>query len=365
MSENPNPNASVGALEVGSLVMTYFFGIVTVQTYHYYCRYTADSLWMKCFVASIWLVEAAHSISVAYSMYETSVTQFGQKSAESLNPFPAGFALSILFSGFLGPLVQAFFAHRVHVFSKQIYIPILCWTLSALRLLGSIVGAGYALKTTSLQEFGDTFSWLITVLLVMGAVNDTIIAGSLCYYLRRERAFALGRTAKLLDQLIAYTIETGVITSLTAVTIFICFKTMPNNLSWFGMYLFFGEVFANVLLASLNARRVHPDSGQTVISLTRTYLVNEDLADAGRHGTSLDHETECKRGSFGVASHAAQNNASPSRTFMPQFSPDFVIEVSRDMQLRQDVVSDDEDNVSDARALRSFPLDKISQDCDV
>ncbi|KAH7922201.1 hypothetical protein BV22DRAFT_675624 [Leucogyrophana mollusca] len=246
----PNPSATIGALEIGTLFTTFLFGIATIQAYHYYRRYPNDPTWLKAMVGVVWLCVVGHTTTVTYGMYQVSVTEFGELSGEILDPLPAGFAWSIMISGLLAPLVQAFFAHRIYLFSQKLYLSLICWTLSFLRFLGSMVGTAFASKRTSLQAFGEKYGWLITGLLVMGAVNDTIIAGGLCYCLRYERVFRMGRTAKPVDQFVAYTLETGVLTGITALTIFICFKAMPQNLAWFSLFLFFGELFANSLLAS-------------------------------------------------------------------------------------------------------------------
>ncbi|KAH7922199.1 hypothetical protein BV22DRAFT_676277 [Leucogyrophana mollusca] len=241
MSTIPSPvvTGSIGALEIGTIVMTFFFGIGTVQTFHYYRGYPHDSLWLKSFIAVVWLCELGHTISVAWGTYTVTVTRFGDLSGVTLDPLPLGFAWSILFSGLLGPLVQGFFAHRVHVFSKKIYIPLVCWAASLLRLSGSLVAVVKAVKQPSLQSYGESNGWLIMLLLVVGAFVDITVAASLCYFLGRERPFAIGRTVRMLDQLMAYTIETGLVTSLTAVTILVCLKTMPNNREYYSFHLLF------------------------------------------------------------------------------------------------------------------------------
>ncbi|KAH7912351.1 hypothetical protein BJ138DRAFT_1112387 [Hygrophoropsis aurantiaca] len=251
-----NANPSVGALQIGGFTMIFLFGIVSIQVYHYYRKYTGDSVWLKSLVACVWCFELAHSITVAAGMYTTSVTNFGKATAETLDPLPPGFLWSVLCGGFIGPVVQAFFAHRVYIFSKQIYLPMLYWTTCFLRLVGTLFTSIYIIRSqSSLQDVAQTFGWLIKTILVVSAVSDTLVAISMCYYLKRERSLAIGRTAKLLDRLMTYTIETGVFTSWTEITILICFMKEKTNLAWFGVYLILAEVYANALMANLNARR--------------------------------------------------------------------------------------------------------------
>ncbi|KAH7922196.1 hypothetical protein BV22DRAFT_1197622 [Leucogyrophana mollusca] len=343
MSATPDseyPNSAIGALMIGSLVMTFAFGIATIQTYHYYRNYPRDPVWLKSLVTLVLLCIVGHCATVLSGMYAISVTDFrvGQTmgSAELLGPLPPGFVSSILLSGFLGPAVQGYFAQRVYVLSGSMIIPIFCWTLSALRFTGSIAAAAFAFHHMSLQTFAVEFGWLIMTLLVMGAVNDGVIAGNMCYYLKSEKDFVLrmGRSARSLDQMMAFTIETGLITGLTAAVILVFFLSMPSNLAWFALFLVFGEIFANTFLASLNARRVRTDINETVISLPYVAGFRSGIVvDTARLPERLRAPKESS-----VSAHLStdQNGSSPNgfgptaRMFSePPVAPGIVVEISK------------------------------------
>jgi hypothetical protein len=79
------------------------------------------------------------------------------------------------------------------------------------------------------------------------AAADIMIAGSMVYLLRSRRtAFAQSRT--LVNKLILYSVETGLLTSIWALVIVITFATMPHNLIALGM------------LFILPKRKLHPGS---------------------------------------------------------------------------------------------------------
>ncbi|KAH7922187.1 hypothetical protein BV22DRAFT_1037766 [Leucogyrophana mollusca] len=331
-------NAVIGALMIGSLAMTFAFGIATIQTYHYYRNYPNDPAWLKSLVTIVLLCIVGHSIAVLSGMYTISVTDFDQIAIELLGePLPRGFSASVLLSGFLGSAAQGYFAQRVYAFSGGIRIPIVCWALSALRFAGSVALAAGAFKGVSMPLYANEYAWLITTLLAMGAVNDGIIAGNMCYYLKSERNFVLrmGRSARSVDQMIMYTIETGLITGLTAVVILILFLSMRNSLDWFAVFLVFGQIFANTFLASLNARKVRTDINETVISLPCVTTL--------RSGTALDTvrlpgrlRRAPKGGLFPTPSSTGQNGSSSSafdptdRMFSePPIAPGIVVEVSK------------------------------------
>ncbi|KAF9231833.1 hypothetical protein BU15DRAFT_81942 [Melanogaster broomeanus] len=213
------------------IIMTYLFGISTLQFYHYMYYYPRDSLWLKFLVSLVWLVGAGHTIAVTAAMYSLTVTHFGDLSPETdMAQLPASFTWAIVLSGVMTLLVQGYFAHRIRVFSKKLYIPVFCWAFSILRFAGTLYITVGALRAVRLEVFLRNKDWLLAWTLIGGACLDIIIAASMCYYLKREKAFAFTRTAKMLDKLMVYSIETGLLTSITAVTIYICYKLMPTNL---------------------------------------------------------------------------------------------------------------------------------------
>ncbi|KAH7922195.1 hypothetical protein BV22DRAFT_1131639 [Leucogyrophana mollusca] len=344
----PSADASVGALEVGGFVMIYFFGFVTVQTYHYYRKYPGDLTWLRLMVAFVWFFEIAHSISVVIGMYDISVTRFGQQSAETLSPAPSGFAWSILFGGFFPLVVQGFFIHRVHVFSKKIYLPMFCWTVCLLRFSGTIGAAIYVIAShSSFRRLEKEMGWAISAVLIMGVANDVIVAGSMCYYLKREKA-SVDSTIKLLDRLVAYTIETGLLTSLTTLTSFVCFQSMSANYAWFAVYLFNAEVYANALLANLNARKMHSVVDQTLVDLARiTYSGSLGASHPARQLDLSSQQSQCTPSA--IAKDVVPSNTTsvdgysyPNTTIFlePSFAPSIAIEVCRETQTEQDAPMD-------------------------
>ncbi|KAG2143825.1 uncharacterized protein EDB93DRAFT_1155059 [Suillus bovinus] len=266
-----NPNDTLGALQVGGAIMVFLFGIETLQTYYYFKRYPNDRLWLKLLVVWIWLEEIGHTISVLTGMYLLTVTEFGDPDALAVTTMPIGYAWSIVFSGSVGSIVEIFFAHRMYVLSKTLYLPSIAWALAAFRFVGSMIAASKVFGSISLSVFSTKWRWLITACFAAGAGADLIVAGGQCYYIYREKRIAMGPTTmKLLDRLLTYTVETGLVLSMSAVVILIIWGTTPHSFWWFGIFLFYTEVFANSLMASLNTRRVQDDVvGGTVISLPR------------------------------------------------------------------------------------------------
>lgn len=344
-----NPNDTLGALQVGGAIMVFLFGIYTLQTYYYFKRYPNDRLWIKLLVVWIWLEEIGHTISVLTGMYLLTVTEFGRADALAVTTMPIGYAWSIVFSGSVGSIVEAFFAHRMYVLSKSLFLPSIAWALASFRFVGSMVAAAKVFGDISLDVFSTKWRWLITACFATGAGADIIVAGGQCYYIYREKRVAMGQvTMKLLDRLLAYTVETGVVLSMSAVVILIIWGTTPHSFWWFGIFLFYTEVFANCLMASLNTRRVQEDVvGGTLISLQRNQIRSAERSIGGRHKNFMrnpsksEYDMDIER--YELSHEISSDSSAYARDQFQRQTlnpPNIAISVSQDVCVKHDVLAD-------------------------
>ncbi|KZP10132.1 hypothetical protein FIBSPDRAFT_852030 [Athelia psychrophila] len=221
------PNSTVGAVEIGMLLGSFLFGLVTCQTYVYYQKFPKDAVLFKLLVAVIWVLELSHTIANSDYLYTMTVINYANPIG--VTEAPTSLGVGILCSAFIGPLVQAWFAYRVLKFSGSFYIPVLCWFLSAMRCASTISVAVEALQGGNVAAFEHTYRWLLIFILAIGAAVDILIAASLCYYFRQHGKRS-GVYAKTMNQLMLWTIETGLLTSVTAVSMLVCVSPTPHAL---------------------------------------------------------------------------------------------------------------------------------------
>ncbi|KAJ7118435.1 hypothetical protein C8R43DRAFT_1036276 [Mycena crocata] len=245
-----NPDTTLGFLEIGILLSYALFGLTTAQTYTYYKRFPNDSVILKLLVAFIWLCELGHAISIGHTLYVLTISDYGQPQPMTV---PQSFFVALIFSGIIGSSVQLFFAHRVFQISRTPYIPVFCGALSVSRLVGTLVLAGYAFSV-DFTGYLARFGWLLNAVWSISAANDVLIAGTLAFYLYRARFDAQKRTVVLLDKLIAWSIETGALTSAVNIVILASYLRMANTYLWLALFVITARLFANSLLASLNSR---------------------------------------------------------------------------------------------------------------
>ncbi|KAH9477597.1 hypothetical protein JR316_0009819 [Psilocybe cubensis] len=185
-------NPTIGVLQIGSLIGVFLFGVVSVQTYNYYAMYKEDGWVNKALVASIWFLEAAHTLGISYEVYHSTITLYGEP--EKLVKFEAIGAV-VVFGGAVTLLAQAFFAIRLSKLfpGSYKYIGAACTGVSTVRFIATIYLTVTGVTARSFEEYRDTYGWLITTTFVVGAAVDIIIAGSMMYYLSRKRGKAMER----------------------------------------------------------------------------------------------------------------------------------------------------------------------------
>ncbi|KAF9231831.1 hypothetical protein BU15DRAFT_68003 [Melanogaster broomeanus] len=215
---------------------------------------------------------------LAVCFFGGSVTHFGDLSSEDITQIPTGFIWAIVLTEIMASLVQCTISvtgvpcKSCPCLLKKLYIPVFCWFMSALRFAGSLYITVGTLRAQNLSEFFQSNDWLLVPILIGGACLDIIIAASMCYYLKRQKVFAIARTAKMLDKLMVYSIGST-----------FQIRSSPCSCPFRKVVYLFARVtteadtadsVAITMLVSLNLRRVHSDECEAVI-----YLPQANAAD--------------------------------------------------------------------------------------
>ncbi|KAJ7142484.1 hypothetical protein C8R44DRAFT_865822 [Mycena epipterygia] len=247
-------NGTIGAFEIGILLSYMLFGVATTQAYIYHSRFPHDSRALKSLVMFVWACEVAHTVCIGHTFYVTAISQYGNLEHLTEGRIPLSLAPAAFFSGIVAAFVQSFFALRIYKFSNRLFIPCLCWVLSALRVLCSIVILIFGTRNVTIEAFVTRWNWLLNTIWAVSSANDFTIAVAMVYWLYRKRPEMPLRSGAMLDKLIKWTIETGVITGCSGLITLACFVSMKNNYIWIAWYVVMAKLFSNSLFASLNSR---------------------------------------------------------------------------------------------------------------
>ncbi|KAF4575366.1 hypothetical protein EYR36_006725 [Pleurotus pulmonarius] len=225
--------SSIAAIEIGILVSSVLFGIVTLQAFIYFRTYPSDPKPLKILAGVIWALEFGGMICVSNLLYEATITKY--RNAPLLmfvNP-PTQINISNLISACTACLVEVWFAERVRRFTGVLWPALVFWFLIFVTFAGAILVSA-VLFTRGLLEFTANWRWASTTCWILSAVIDVSMASLLCFNLLQQRQSLFQRVM--------------------AITTTILSMTMPYNLIYMGVYTCTARIYANSFFASLNAR---------------------------------------------------------------------------------------------------------------
>ncbi|KAH9929431.1 uncharacterized protein B0H18DRAFT_1103459 [Fomitopsis serialis] len=202
----------LGAAFIGIILSTMLYGVSCLQTWLYYTQYSkSDSLRLKLFVALVVVLDTLHVALISTAYYHYTVTNYGDY--EILDTVTWSIAVQISFGGFVGLLVQLFFATRIYVLGKRrLLFPGIIGLLGIVELGCSIAytAAGYSDRYFSVSGKEGHANVYTSTALTANIVCDLLIAGCTVYYLREGRT-AFYRTNKAVTLLMTYALSTCVL----------------------------------------------------------------------------------------------------------------------------------------------------------
>ncbi|KAJ7494353.1 hypothetical protein B0H11DRAFT_2004280 [Mycena galericulata] len=201
-------------------------------------------------VAFVWCCEMAHVICSGDWLYRYTISDYGKP--ELLIQMPPSLITLILLSSMVAACVQVFFSVRIYHLSRSLFIPGLCWLFSFLRIVGAAVEFGAGLKSQSLTAYVSKWGWLFEVGWSIAFSNDLIIAGTMAYLLFKQRNGAQKKTLAIVDKLIKWTLETGILTSAAGLITLAAFLADRDGWIWASWWVIQARLFSNSLLARLN-----------------------------------------------------------------------------------------------------------------
>jgi len=245
-------DSTLGAGFVACLISTALYGVTCAQSLSFYQNYPHERKIVKWAVAILWVLDTAHVMLVAHALYWFLVSHFTDPLIIIYIPW------TIWASGIVAPtsdaIVRCFFIYRIWVLSQKkrwIAYPLCVLTLAVWADAIALAVKGFASLTFShLQRL----SWMLYLGLGLMTAGDFCFAASLCYYLRRGKSGANKQTNSMVNILMIYAINTGLITSVFSLASLITFVALPNTYIFLTMYFPLSKLYANALLATLNAR---------------------------------------------------------------------------------------------------------------
>ncbi|PIL30724.1 hypothetical protein GSI_06892 [Ganoderma sinense ZZ0214-1] len=238
---------------IGGLIALFLSGAVFMQAVMYFQRYRHDLPMMKAVVFAVWVLDILHSAMICTANWKLLILDYG--AFASLDHIAWPIPITIALTAITTAIVHCFFIHRIYKLSRRnwfITVPLMI--LALLRVASAFVTAGQMIRLRSYVLFIQNYTYIFTLGLAISAILDILITGTLCYYLRKGRD-GFARINHMIDILTLYTVESGMLTCIaTAISLFFWLFSR-SNFVFLGMHLAINKLYANSLLASLNARK--------------------------------------------------------------------------------------------------------------
>ncbi|PIL32312.1 hypothetical protein GSI_05558 [Ganoderma sinense ZZ0214-1] len=211
---------TLGALLIGTFFALMLYGLVVHQAYGYFRTYGADVLWLKILVITALVLETVVSVFNMDACYDYLVTNFSNTNLER----PAPYSMKLL----------------------------------------ALFPASVAL-TVQMYDLAWDICYLVSARNAAATVTDVLLTTILVYSLHKSRT-GIKRTDSMINVLIMYAVNTGLLTSAFNILCLVFGFLFPQSFTYAAVDLVSSRLYASSLLAALNSRKIVSDIGSSHIT---------------------------------------------------------------------------------------------------
>ncbi|KAJ6493055.1 hypothetical protein C8R45DRAFT_1212551 [Mycena sanguinolenta] len=240
-------------LFVGTVMNWALLGTLAVQVYIYYLAFPKDRRLSKLVVAFVVLAEILQTL--VNSRDTLRILGSGWGNPQVLNDVGlAWFSVPVL-GALIASVGQIFFAWRIYIISKRLYVPILIAQVTAVQLAAGVwtgVDIIHAKEWSEFPILKPPEIWLSAT-----AASDLIIVASMVFYLRKAQQQEFKRISNFkatLSRILKITVETGVLCAVCAVVDLYLFVAFDGNNYHLGVCIWLSKLYSNSILVMLNSR---------------------------------------------------------------------------------------------------------------
>ncbi|CAA7268604.1 unnamed protein product [Cyclocybe aegerita] len=284
-------NALFGPELVGMCVGMLLQGMLFSQMHNYFNRYRDDSRLNKNFVLYIVLLETVSSGVTVALVYQPLILEFGQESA--VNSVPLGLIIIPPIVVAIATPIHLYVARRIHILHESIWVPLIICTLSFASMAGGIwssvatVHNGIYVQHLPAKLLSPALLWMVAA-----AVADLLIAAALSWSLYNRKT-GYKSTDAVIDRIIFFTVQTGVVTAIAALLSVITLVALPlSNTTTYVFNVTLMKLYGNFILATLNNRASWND---TLNRTDTSVLFPQSAISAGPDTFPSNWQCQCRR----------------------------------------------------------------------
>ncbi|KAL1939396.1 hypothetical protein VTO73DRAFT_9952 [Trametes versicolor] len=245
-------NDSFGALFIGMCICILLYGLTLYQTYRYFRLYPQDQKWLKIMVIVILVAETLHTIMTIHTCYYQLVMNYFNPSSLLNDTWSLKFLAPV--SAVAMCLCQGFYIRRVYMITSRYKVLV---AIAVVLLLAEFAFMIYLIVVVFIErEVKDfsKFTWIVSATYGCAVSLDSIVTGVLIAVLLKSRT-GFKSTDSLIQTLIVYSINSGLVKSISGILSFIFALVISGNMIYVAMGVVATELYANSVLAVLNTRR--------------------------------------------------------------------------------------------------------------
>ncbi|KAJ3567748.1 hypothetical protein NP233_g6160 [Leucocoprinus birnbaumii] len=280
------------------------FGILTTQIYVYYLGFPKDRLLVKCAVGWVYVIGISQTIVAMRDLYRLATSARCPGALFRPEVIVQGWWTLNACSTAVAWTAQCYYAYRIYVISKNLWIAGIITLLSLAQFGSGIVGA-YCFGEENLRA-DSPVSVFTTSPCVKGfdrlwgplnvACDVTITLYMTVFLLKERRKTVKKRTHMHVGKLVQLIIETGMATSATVIAYTLLFNMVLNFQVMIGLWyalpgIAMGKVYSNSMMALLNNRMVIEGGRDSKSSAQATGLRSEFLEDEVPRANHASQET--------------------------------------------------------------------------
>jgi len=260
-----NLDTTLGAVLIAGAFSSVLYGLTCVQMYKYFQNSADDRREFRMLMAFLWLWDTFDTVLIWHFLYTDLVSHFNNLLA-LLDP-PWSVKIRPLATSITVVIIRGLYLRRLYRLSWR--------NVSLTGILAAVSLADFALSivtTCKVLAMEATTEWFTALKAILyshigaGVVADLGTAFALGYLLNRSRT-GFERTDGIINVLVAYSINTGLLVALCAIVTLISYVTMPDNFVYLGFYILQSKIYLNSYLGSLNARELLNPKGNRSVSV--------------------------------------------------------------------------------------------------
>jgi len=262
-----------------------------VQMYIYVksAKGRTDSVYLKVFISAVWFFDFIQLFFQGHVVYSGLITHYGDNAWFSDADCQWSLAVSIAFNAVIAAAVQFFYARRLLLLSEGIRVlPIAIALLAFVGLAFGLVTVAFTFKIVVFEQFGDLI-WVVDAWLGLLIAADVAIVSAMCWYLGHKRT-GFNHTDVLIDRLLFLTVNTGLLPTVMEVAHVISFTVARDNFAHMTFNFVAPKLYANSLLATLNARDSLSSKQKGHMNGTVSVVASPQLGTFARGGPTDRYE---------------------------------------------------------------------------